>query len=251
MKKRITLFVIVFLLPVDAFAQVPCCGPTKENAIKVLYASEKLRHYYDMFQCPCCGKPIDTGCCEAARQRKAYLDELLIEDLEENKIVYKMSQKFGYGILKDPAKAENIKEYIRNNAPENPPKIEIDKSKYDFGTISQSEGIVKTMFTMTNAGRSNLIVENLDTSCGCTSVSLVYQGQEGPKFSMSGHGENPKDYQFILPPGDSAFLKVYYDPMAHGKQTKSEEKIIRTVTIISNDPVNFQKTVRIEMTQVP
>lgn len=266
MKKMILLFIPVLVLVISLFAftysaekpalsetEIPCCGPTRKNALKVAYTSETLRKYYDMFQCGCCGKPIDTNCCGAARQRKAYLDQLLLEDLEENEVVYRMSKKFGFEVLKEPSKQQEIKNYIQSKAPQNAAKIEIDHPKYNFGTISQAEGIVSTMFTIKNVGGSDLIIENMDTSCGCTSASLIYNGQEGPKFSMNGHGDNPnpKDYSLTIPPGESAQLKVEYDPMAHGKQKEPETKIIRIVTIISNDPVDFQKKVRIEFTQVP
>ena len=85
----------------------------------------------------------------------------------------------------------------------------------------------------------------------CTSASLVYDGVEGPRFGMSMHGTNPEDFRLAIPPGASAQLKVYYDPMAHGKQKKAQTRIIREVTIMSNDPVDFAKKVRISLTQVP
>ena len=75
----------------------------------------------------------------------------------------------------------------------------------------------------------------------CTSASLIYNGQESPKFSMSMHGNNPENFELRIPPGETAQLKVYYDPNAHGKQKKPEIKITREVTIISNDPIDFRK----------
>lgn len=209
------------------------------------------KEYYDMFQCSCCGRSIDAGCCGSAKQRKAYADELMFEGLGENELVYKMIKKFGFDVLKDQSKEQEIREYIKSIAPENPPKIEIEPSKYDFGIISQADGVFSTIFTITNTGGSDLIIENMDTSCGCTSAAIVYNGIEGPRFSMSMHGDNPKNWEQVIPPGDSAQLKVYYDSMAHGIQDKPEMNIIRDVTIISNDPVDFQKKVRIEATQIP
>ncbi len=209
------------------------------------------KEYYDMFQCSCCGKSIDVGCCGMAKQRKAYVDQLLAEGIEGNELIYRMVKKFGFDILMDQSKEQEIRDYILSQASDNPPKIDIENPKYDFGTIKQSEGIIITTFTVKNTGGSDLIIDNMDTSCGCTSVSLIYKGQEGPKFSMGMHGNNPKDYSLAIPPGESAQLKVYYDPMAHGKQKKPEMEIVRTVTIISNDPIDFQKKVRIELTQVP
>ena len=32
--------------------------------------SKSPKEYYAMFQCSCCGQPIDAGCCGMAKQRK-------------------------------------------------------------------------------------------------------------------------------------------------------------------------------------
>lgn len=213
--------------------------------------SKTSKEYYDMFQCSCCGSSIDKGCCGMAKQRKQYVDKLLLAGLEENELVYSMVKKFGFDVLKDQSKEQEIRDYIKSKAPDNPPKIEIENPIYNLGTISQADGVVSTTFTIKNTGGSDLIIDNMDTSCGCTSASIIYKGQEGPKFSMSMHGDNPEDYSLTIPPGESAQLKVYYDTMAHGKQKKPEMRITREVTIISNDPIDFQKKVRIELIQVP
>jgi cytochrome c-type biogenesis protein CcmH/NrfF len=209
------------------------------------------KEYYNMFQCSCCGQPIDKGCCGMAKQRKEHLDGLLLGGLEEGDIMHQMVKKFGFDVLMDPSQEQQIKEYIKSKAPDNPPEITIDNPKHDFGTIHQSEGIIATTFNIENTGGSDLIIENMDTSCMCTTASIIYEGIEGPEFGMSMHGDNPKNYELRIPPGETAKLKVHYDPMAHGKQKKPELKIIREVTIISNDPVDFQKKVKIELTQIP
>ncbi len=248
----VTLTIIIFYPVIEAKMTGSMLKvKTLEQRTSVMSLSKTPKEYYDMFQCSCCGRSIDANCCGSAKQRKAYLDQLLLEDLEENEIVYEMVKKFGFDVLKDASKEEQIREYVRSKAPKNPPRIEIENPIYDFGTVSQAEGIVTTTFNVKNTGGSDLIIDNMDSSCMCTTASLIYKGQEGPKFGMSMHGGNPKDYSLTIPPGDSAQLKVYYDPMAHGKQKEPEIKVIREITIISNDPVDFQKRVRIEVTQVP
>lgn len=214
-------------------------------------SSKTSKEYYQMFQCSCCGQPIDVGCCGMAKQRKDYVDTLLLEGLEEDEVVYRMVKKFGFDILMDPSREQEVRDYIKNNAPENPPKIEIDRAKHDFGVISQGEGVVSTTFTIKNTGGSDLIIENIDSSCMCTTASLTYKGEESPVFGMSMHGDNPENFGLRIAPGDSAQLNVFYDTMAHGRQKKPQIKVIREVTIISNDPADFQKKVRIEVTQVP
>lgn len=231
------------------FKHNPMDSKQIQNSIEINLKTSQ--EYYAMFQCSCCGRPIDANCCGMSRQRKEHLDELLLQGLEENEVVYKMVKKFGFDILMDQSMEQEVRDYIKSQASENPPKIEIENPRYNFGTISQSDGVVSTTFTLTNMGGSDLIIENMDSSCMCTTARLIYAGEEGPIFGMSMHGDNPKDYSLAIPPGESAQLKVYYDPMAHGRQKKQEITIVREITIISNDPVDFQKKVRIEITQVP
>lgn len=216
-----------------------------------LDASKTPKDYYAMFKCPCCGKPIDADCCDMSKQRKDYVDNLLLEGTEGNELVYRMVKMFGSGVLMDPSQEQEVKDYIKSQAPENPPKIIIEPLSYNFGTISQADGIVSTAFAIRNAGGSDLIIEKIDTSCMCTSASLIYNGKESQRFSMSMHSTSQQTLDVKIPPGESAQLKVYYDPNAHGKQKTLKERIIRTVSIISNDPSSFQKEVRVEVTQIP
>jgi hypothetical protein len=208
------------------------------------------QEFYQMFQCQCCGKPIDTNCCGMAKQGKEHLDQLLLSATSEEEVMVNMVKKFGYNVLMNKEDAQVVKDYLQENTMENPPKIEIEDPKYDFGTILQSKEIRSTSFTIKNTGKSDLIIENMDTSCMCTTAKLVYDGKESPEFGMSMHGTNPKGYSLSILPGESAELIVMYDPMAHGPQKKISQRIVRMVTITSNDPVNFQKQVRIELTQV-
>ncbi len=225
---------------------------TLDQRTSVMSAPRTAEEYYEMFKCSCCGKSIAANCCGMAKQAKAYVDELLLKEVEsDDELVYEMVKKFGFDVLMDQSKEQEVRDYIKSQASDNPPEINIENPRYNFGTISQADGIVSTTFTIKNRGGSDLIIDNMDSSCMCTTASLIYEGVEGPEFGMSMHGENPKDYSLTIPPGDSAQLKVYYDPMAHGIQKKPEQRITREITIISNDPVDFQKKVRIEITQVP
>ena len=66
---------------------------------------------------------------------------------------------------------------------------------------------------------------------------------------MPGHGENEeiKDWQITISPGKEAELKVYYDPNVHEEFRGSA---IREISVFSNDPIDFQKSVSIELNQV-
>ncbi|RMF56178.1 DUF1573 domain-containing protein [Candidatus Woesearchaeota archaeon] len=221
------------------------------NAENLNDITKTREEYYSMFQCSCCGRPISAECCGMAKQRKEYLDSLLLKGTGEKDVLYEMVKKFGFDVLMDQSREQEVRDYIKSRSPENPPRIEVEPAKHDFGTISQSEGNISTDFTIKNSGKSDLVIENLDTSCMCTTASLIYDGKESPVFGMSMHGNNPENFELRIPPGETAVLRVYYNPMAHGIQKKPEARIIREVTIISNDPVDFQKKVRIELTQTP
>jgi len=46
-------------------------------------------------------------------------------------------------------------------------KISFDNSEHDFGVIDEGD-IVETVFTFTNAGKSELIIFSAKATCGCT-----------------------------------------------------------------------------------
>jgi len=136
--------------------------------------------------------------------------------------------------------------YIKSIPPENAPIIRINPSTYDFGIVSQAEGTVSTIVSIYNNGNEDLILNDMSTSCACTSASIVYNGVEGPEFGMASHGTNPKGWSVIIPPGDSAQLKISYDPNVH-KELRGA--VSRIVFIESNDPMHGTKEVRINVVQ--
>jgi hypothetical protein len=137
--------------------------------------------------------------------------------------------------------------YWRVIPPDNAPIIEIEPSSHNFGTVSQAKGTVSGTMTITNQGNEALVLKNMDSSCGCTSAAVVYKGVEGPRFSMAGHGTNPRDWRQVIPPGESAELKVYYNPNVHRDM---RGLVRRSVFIYSNDPRNKVKEVIISANQV-
>lgn len=215
-------------------------------ATKPALASE----IYPLFTCPCCGKPLDKDniCCEMAKERIGYIDSLVVEGKEEKEIILAYVKKYGLNSFVDKNQASEFEEELVKSAPANRPIIVLTPQTYDFGEVSQKKGKVTTLFDLKNEGKSDLVINKLDTSCGCTSVSIVYQGVEGPLFAMAGHGiENPTDWQVVIPSGEEASLKVYYDPDVH-KDFRGPAT--REISVFSNDPVEFEKKVKIELNQV-
>jgi len=47
------------------------------------------------------------------------------------------------------------------------PIVSFDKTEFDFGTVNEGE-FVETTFVITNTGKSDLIITNAQSTCGCT-----------------------------------------------------------------------------------
>lgn len=220
-----------------------------ENFNKRLIASVSAKEIYPLFECPCCGKPIDTGCCGLALERQVYVDGLTQGQLSKDEIIMAYIKKYGLDSFIDEEKQQEYREILIEDAPADRPVISLAPSSFDFGDVSQEEGVVTVLFSIENKGESNLTIDRLETSCGCTSASIIFQGKEGPIFNMPGHdiNEQIEGWQMTIAPGQKAQLKVYYDPNAH---EDFRGVAIRTISVFSNDPIDFEKSVKIELNQV-
>ena len=101
------------------------------------------------------------------------------------------------------------------------PKISVKGDSYDFGKIAKSGGVVSTSFVVRNEGREDLKIENISTSCGCTSAEIEKN---------------------IIEPGQSTELTVRFDPDFH---KEPQGKLERTVTLFTNDPDNPEFNLKI------
>ncbi|MGK7393975.1 MAG: DUF1573 domain-containing protein [Candidatus Cyclobacteriaceae bacterium M3_2C_046] len=114
-----------------------------------------------------------------------------------------------------------IEEYFPPMTPEElerAPRIELEESSHDFGSIKQGEEVT-TEFVLTNKGKEDLVIRKTKANCGCT-VS------------------NPAKH--ILKPGESTNLSVKFNSAGRlGNQQKS-------VTIFSNDPREPMKMITIK-----
>lgn len=83
---------------------------------------------------------------------------------------------------------------------ENPAEITFDEKLWDFGEIAEGE-IVEHDYTFTNTGKSDLIITDAKSTCGCTVP------------------EKPKE---PIPPGGSGKIKVRFNSrMKAGPQSKT------------------------------
>lgn len=98
--------------------------------------------------------------------------------------------------------------------------IKVDNLNYDFGTISQKDGLVNTTYAVTNTGNQEIYLKELYTSCGCTKAQLIYpDGSESGFYTMRGMA-NAQDFTVgkYLKPGETVKIKAIFDPNAHGPQ---------------------------------
>ncbi len=99
----------------------------------------------------------------------------------------------------------------------NSPVAHFDEETFDFGDMTQGDKREHT-FTLENNGKSDLIIRNVRSSCGCTAVAPSTK---------------------VIAAGQSAPIKVTFDSRGkRGRQSKS-------ITVITNDPKNPTSTLRI------
>lgn len=100
---------------------------------------------------------------------------------------------------------------------EKAPVAVFSEASYDFGDMKQGDKKDHT-FSLKNNGKSELIIRNVRSSCGCTAVA--------PSKN-------------VIAPGESAPIKVTFDSRGkRGRQSK-------TVTVITNDPKNPTNVLRV------
>lgn len=109
----------------------------------------------------------------------------------------------------------------------NRPTVQVSKTTFDLGKMSVKETRSHD-FTITNKGKTDLIVKQFTTSCGCTYANVVKDGKKSPKFSLHINS----NWQTNIEPGKSVTLAVVYDPSAMPVQGRVE----RFVTFATNDP---------------
>ena len=89
------------------------------------------------------------------------------------------------------------------------PKIEFEKTTYDFGTIKEEDGKKTGRFEFTNVGDSTLELKSVRASCGCTATNYT---------------KTP------VAPGEKGFIDATYDPR------NRPGSFSKTVRITTNEP---------------
>ncbi len=133
--------------------------------------------------------------------------------------------------------------FSKTGASENA-KIAISPSFFDFGGVSVRGGTVSASLMLSNEGKDDLVIRDIVTSCMCTSAKLSFAGRESPLFGM--HSNN-LFFGETIPPGQSAELKIFYDPTVHPDLRGA---VTRVVSIYSNDASAPKKDIVVEASQV-
>ncbi len=103
---------------------------------------------------------------------------------------------------------------------------------YDWGQIGINNGKAEATFEIENSGSADLKLYNVTTSCACTTAQLITQKGESPLFGM----HTKSDFVTPVPSGQTAKLKVVFDPLFHGPNGLGP--VTRQITVATNDASN-------------
>lgn len=100
---------------------------------------------------------------------------------------------------------------------EGTPRISFVQNSHDFGRVLQGKTVEHT-FIFENRGTEDLLIKEVTTSCGCT-AALVSSN--------------------VIKPGETGQIRVSYDSQGRAG------KVSRTISVVSNDPVETIKELTI------
>lgn len=242
--------VILITQPLGLVSQM--LGVTYHPSTSLMVATVEASEIYDMFTCPCCNEILkkEEPCCGAMAQMIDFIDQRITAGSDRDTIILATVREFGLERLASPSDREALREQLIANAPADSPQLSILDDRKNLGSVSLSDEVVTTDFVIQNTGQSELVIDRLSSSCDCTSGSVIYQGVEGPRFYMAGHGYDEPDpnWQAAIAPGDQAVIRVYYDPTVHPDLIGP---VTRTISVHSNDPVDFDAKVTVTLEQTP
>jgi hypothetical protein len=107
-----------------------------------------------------------------------------------------------------------------NNTATSNSTVRINQTNFNFGTISQKDGLVNTVYEVTNTGQEDIYLKEMYTSCGCTKAQLLYaDGSVSGLYAMKGMA-GAQDFTVgkSIKPGETVKIKATFDPNAHGPQ---------------------------------
>jgi hypothetical protein len=132
----------------------------------------------------------------------------------------------------DKETKREIEKEIVAKVGENRPQIFISPKYYNFGKISKSKKKLELVVKLENRGNEVLTINNLKTSCACTTVKFRTDKYESRDIGIRGV---VPEWKVSLAPQEKAELIIVTDlNHPHIKMGR----ILRIVEIKSNDPIN-------------
>ncbi len=113
------------------------------------------------------------------------------------------------------------------NAPVAGPRLAADATLLDLGEIVNGV-VVERDVAVRNDGNALLVVEEVLTTCGCTTAALE---------------------PMTLAPGEAGNLHIAFDSGAHGPELTGP--VMRRVILVSNDPATPEATVDLQALILP
>lgn len=105
----------------------------------------------------------------------------------------------------------------------NSPKIELLEQNYEFGEVNEGQ-LLEKEFVFENIGKGDLIIRKIKPSCGCTTVEPAEK---------------------LIKPGKRSSVKASF------RTNGFSGKVAKTITIITNDPVNPSVVIRMVGSIIP
>lgn len=232
----------------SAETAVPAQERASEPSPPAAYLAQPIsaEEMFSEFICPCCGNPIGECGCGMAKERRGFVTGLVSTGKNKLEIYLAYADEYGLDTFASEEVRGEVREYKLAHAPAERPQIVLEPQKVDLGDVSTKAGQTSTTITIKNSGQRELIIDSLSTSCGCTTVSVVNNGQEGPVFG-TGTPPEAEGWSTTIQPGESAELKIYYDPTFH---EGARGPMLREIYVSSNDPVDPVVKASIELNQV-
>lgn len=112
-------------------------------------------------------------------------------------------------------------------------KIEVLSKEYDAGSVPIEGGLVTHTFEIKNIGEGSVEINKIWTSCMCTTAKLRVGGDTSPEFGMH---TNSLFWSKEIPPGETGYVDVVFDPAFHGPTGTGP--ITRAIYVSTNNPDN-------------
>lgn len=228
MKRVVLSFMIMMVWVSISFAQAPV---------------DPRPGIYSKLKCCTCKIEFAPCGCKEAVEMKAYIDALLDTGVSQKEIYYKIAKKFSLNVIVNEETRNEVKAQLLKETGGKTPEIAPEVAFFSFGNASKKGGTIQKAFKIYNKGNADLVITNIRVSCDCVTASLKVGKNKSPAFGVM--GDRGSEWQETIRPGKYGELEVAID-MAHPSM-EAGRKEIRDIFIASNDPLNSQTTLRVEV----